>query len=68
MSKYKVKLLCMDVLIAALLLAFDQFTKHLAVVYLKGKEAFIFANAKLQLAMNWLTSMNTLKTSKVLKK
>lgn len=49
MSKYKVKLLCMDVLIAALLLAFDQFTKHLAVVYLKGKEAFILIDGVLEL-------------------
>ncbi len=49
MNKYKVKLLCMDVLIAALLLAFDQFTKHLAVVYLKGKEAFVLIDGVLEL-------------------
>ncbi len=49
MSKYKLKLLCMDVLIAALLLAFDQFTKHLAVVYLKGKEAFVLIDGVLEL-------------------
>ncbi len=49
MSKYKVKLLCMDVLIAALLLVFDQFTKHLAVVYLKGKEAFVLIDGVLEL-------------------
>lgn len=49
MSKYKVKLLCMDVLIAALLLVFDQFTKHLAVVCLKGKEAFVLIDGVLEL-------------------
>lgn len=49
MSKCKVKLLCMDALIAALLLAFDQFTKYLAVVYLKGKEAFILIDGVLEL-------------------
>ena len=49
MSKYKAKLLCMDVLIVALLLAFDQFTKHLAVVYLKGKDAFILIDGVLEL-------------------
>ncbi|MBR5247409.1 MAG: signal peptidase II [Lachnospiraceae bacterium] len=49
MSKYKAKLLCMDVLIAALLLAFDQFTKHLAVVYLKGKDAYVLIDGVLEL-------------------
>ncbi len=49
MSKYKAKLLCMDVLIAALLLAFDQFTKHLAVVCLKGKEAYVLIDGVLEL-------------------
>ncbi len=49
MSKYKKRLLFMDVLIAALLLAFDQFTKHLAVVYLKGKEACVLIEGVLEL-------------------
>ena len=49
MSKYKTKLLCMDALIAALLLAFDQFTKHLAVIYLKGKEAYVLIEGVLEL-------------------
>ena len=49
MSKYKAKLLCMDVLIAALLLVFDQFTKHLAVVYLKGKKAYALIEGVLEL-------------------
>ncbi len=49
MSKYKMKLLCMDALLAALLLAFDQFTKHLAVVRLKGKEAYVLIDGVLEL-------------------
>ncbi len=41
MSKNKAKLLCIDALIAMILLAFDQFTKYLAVARLRGKDAFI---------------------------
>ncbi len=48
MSKYKRKLLCLDALLAVLLLAFDQFTKHLAVVLLKDKAAFVIIEGVLE--------------------
>lgn len=49
MSKYKKKLLGMDIILAVLLLAIDQFTKYLAVVYLKGQEAISLIKGVLEL-------------------
>ncbi|MBQ8233080.1 MAG: signal peptidase II [Lachnospiraceae bacterium] len=49
MSKYKKKMLAMDILIALLLIVIDQFTKFLAVARLKGKEAFVLIDGVLEL-------------------
>lgn len=49
MSKYRKKLLVMDLLIALLLLSLDQLTKYLAVIYLKGKEAIPLIKGVLEL-------------------
>lgn len=43
------KMLCIDVVIAVLLLAFDQFTKHLAIVSLKNNPAFVLIDGVLEL-------------------
>lgn len=40
MKKRKVKLLCFDLLFLLLLIALDQYTKYLAVIWLKDKPAF----------------------------
>lgn len=42
-------LLCADALLAALLIAFDQLTKHLAVVHLKGQPAISLIDGVLEL-------------------
>jgi signal peptidase II len=42
-------MLLLDVVIAAALLALDQFTKYLAVLYLKGQAAFVLINGVLEL-------------------
>lgn len=42
-------LLCMDALLAALLIAFDQFTKYLAVIHLKGQPALSLIDGVLEL-------------------
>lgn len=49
MSKYKKKMLAMDILIALLLIVIDRFTKFLAVARLKGKEAFVLIDGVLEL-------------------
>ena len=42
-------MLLIDVLIAAVLLVFDQFTKHLAVVHLKNQAAYVIIDGVLEL-------------------
>lgn len=42
-------LIIADIVIALLLLAFDQFTKYLSVVHLKGKQAFVLIEGVLEL-------------------
>ncbi|MCM1568292.1 MAG: signal peptidase II [Roseburia sp.] len=42
-------MLVLDVLLVALLLAFDQFTKYLAIVRLKGQPAFVLIDGVLEL-------------------
>ena len=42
-------MLLIDVLIAAVLLVFDQFTKHLAVVHLKGQAPYVLIDGVLEL-------------------
>lgn len=42
-------MLLIDVLIAAILLVFDQFTKHLAVVHLKGQAPYVLIDGVLEL-------------------
>ncbi len=43
------KMLCIDVMLAALLFAFDQFTKHLAIVRLKNAPAYVLIDGVLEL-------------------
>lgn len=43
------KMLLIDVLILAVLLAVDQFTKHLAIVHLKDKSAYVISEGVLEL-------------------
>ena len=45
----KKKTICLDLIFAVILLAFDQFTKYLAVVYLKGQDAFSLIENVLEL-------------------
>lgn len=45
----KKKTICLDLILAAILLAFDQFTKYLAVVHLKGRAAFSLIENVLEL-------------------
>ncbi len=49
MGKYKVRLLIMDIVILALLLSIDQFTKYLAVIMLKDQPAFSIIDGILEL-------------------
>lgn len=49
MNKRKMCLLSMDALLAVLLIAFDQFTKQLAVTHLKGKPALPLISGVLEL-------------------
>lgn len=48
-KKSRIIMLLIDVLIAAVLLVFDQFTKHLAVVYLKGQAPYVLIDGVLEL-------------------
>lgn len=48
-NKYKIKFLFVDLLLVTLLLAFDQFTKYLAVTRLKGREAYVLLEGVLEL-------------------
>ncbi|MBP3206006.1 MAG: signal peptidase II [Lachnospiraceae bacterium] len=43
------RMLCVDAVLLAVLLFADQFTKHLAVLKLKGQEAFVLINGVLEL-------------------
>ncbi|MBE5883349.1 MAG: signal peptidase II [Lachnospiraceae bacterium] len=43
------KMLIIDALVAAVLLAFDQFTKYLAIVHLKGQPAYVLIDGVLEL-------------------
>ena len=45
----RVVMLIIDALIAAVLLVLDQFTKHLAVVYLKNQPAYVIIDGVLEL-------------------
>ena len=49
MSSCKKKILALDGLLPLILIAFDQFTKQLAVTHLKGKEAFVLIKGVLEL-------------------
>lgn len=49
MNKQRMKLLCMDMIFVAALTAFDQFTKYLAVIHLKGQEPFPLIKGVLEL-------------------
>jgi len=49
MSKRKGMLLCMDMILALLLILLDQWTKQLAVIYLKGKDAIPLIKGILEL-------------------
>ena len=49
MSSCKKKILALDGLLTLILIAFDQFTKQLAVTHLKGKEAFVLIKGVLEL-------------------
>lgn len=49
MSKKKFRLFGIDVLLIALLIALDQFTKHLAVLHLKGRPALPLIDGVLEL-------------------
>lgn len=49
MNKQKARLLCMDLALALLLIAFDQFTKQLAVDRLKGQPSFPLIRGVLEL-------------------
>lgn len=48
-KKSRIIMLLIDVLIAAILLVFDQFTKHLAVVHLKGQAPYVLIDGVLEL-------------------
>ena len=48
-KKSRIIMLLIDVLIAAVLLVFDQFTKHLAVVHLKGQAPYVLIDGVLEL-------------------
>ena len=48
-KKSRIIMLLIDVLIAAVLLVFDQFTKHLAVVHLKGQVPYVLIDGVLEL-------------------
>jgi signal peptidase II len=48
-KKSRIIMLLIDVLITAVLLVFDQFTKHLAVVYLKGQAPYVLIDGVLDL-------------------
>ena len=48
-KKSRIIMLLIDVLIAAILLGFDQFTKHLAVVHLKGQAPYVLIDGVLEL-------------------
>ena len=50
MDKFKKKLLCMDVLLLALLIAADQITKKLAVIRLKDQPSFVLIDGILELS------------------
>lgn len=43
------KMLCIDALITAVLLGFDQFTKYCAIEYLRGNSAFVLIDGVLEL-------------------
>ncbi len=45
----RVKMLCIDFVLAVLLLAFDQFTKYIAIVKLKGQPAHVLIDGVLEL-------------------
>lgn len=45
----RTKMLLIDLLLAALLLAFDQFTKYLAITKLKGRSAYVLIDGVLEL-------------------
>lgn len=49
MSKTKKKMLVLDTILALVLIGFDQFTKHLAVVKLRGQEPFVLIKGVLEL-------------------
>ena len=48
-KKSRIIMLLIDVLITAVLLVFDQFTKHLAVVHLKGQAPYVLIDGVLEL-------------------
>ena len=48
-KKSRMIMLLIDMLITALLLVFDQFTKHLAVVHLKGQAPYVLIDGVLEL-------------------
>lgn len=43
------KMLCLDALVAVLLLALDQFTKYLAIIHLKDQPAYVLIDGVLEL-------------------
>ena len=47
-KKSRMIMLLIDMLIAAVLLVFDQFTKHLAVVHLKGQAPYVLIDGVLE--------------------
>lgn len=49
MSKTKKKMLVLDAILALVFICFDQFTKHLAVVKLRGQEPFVLIKGVLEL-------------------
>ena len=61
-KKSRIIMLLIDVLIAAVLLVFDQFTKHLAVVHLKGQAPYVL---ELQYLENRGSAFGMLQNQKV---